>query len=88
MKYSVKSVQVLLGSDNGKQIVKIYDPLECCAVFWGSKGREFYVLAIQHSGLSIEYQKERYDKLNRIDDEAVINQEELVFGKTTECTPR
>lgn len=88
MKYNVKSVQVLMESDSGEQIVKTYNPVECCAVFWGTAGREFYVLGIERSGLSDDEKKSRFLRLNKIDDEAVINQEEPVFGKTTECVPK
>lgn len=87
MKYNVKSVQVLLGSDSGEQIIKTYDPKECCAVFWGPAGRGFYVDAIMNdSSFTLEEQDRRLSMLHEIENAAT--EEELVFVKTTECTPR
>lgn len=85
--YKVKSVQVLLENEEGAQIVKTYDPAECCAVFWGKKGREFYRNAItDDSTFTLDEQDRRLSMLHEI--ESAVTEEELVFGKTTECTPR
>lgn len=90
MKY-VEKVQVLLVDEENPEntTIKTYDGKECCAVFWGPKGREFYIDAIQNNiGLTISEQEKRLAKLKEIESIAYDNQEEFVCGKTTECVLR
>lgn len=88
MKY-VEKIQVLLVDEVNPEntTIKTYDGKECCAVFWGPAGRGFYVDAIMNdSSFTLQEQDRRLSMLHEIENAAT--EEELVFVKTTECTPR